>query len=140
MEETLQRIRERFVRDLYVSQGLGAVIEEASSGYARCVMEIEARHCNALGIPMGGAVFTLGDFAFAVASNQNGREIVTQASQITFLKPARGKRLIAEARQIKNGRHVCFYEITVRDNLGTEVAFMTLNGFVVKNGDEEGSP
>ena len=93
-------------------------------------MEIQPRHCNALGIPMGGAIFTLADFAFAVAANQ-GRDVVTQASQITFLKAAQGKRLIAEARQVKDGKRVCFYEVKVNDDLGTEVAFVTINGYVV---------
>ena len=134
MSESLTQLQEKFVHDLFVSQGLGAVIEEASYGQAKCSMDIEPRHCNALGIPMGGTMFTLADFAFAVASNQNGREVVTQASQITFLTPARGKRLIASARQVKDGRKTCFYEITVTDELGTEVAFVTVNGYVVKAG------
>ena len=132
MKEPLSQLQERFIQDLYVSQGLGAVIEEASYGFARCSMDIQPRHCNALGIPMGGVVFTLADFAFAVASNQDGREVVTQASQITFLTPARGKRLTAAARQVKDGRKTCFFEITVTDDLGTEVAFVTVNGYVVK--------
>ena len=132
MKETLSQLQERFIQDLFVSQGLGAVIEEASYGFARCSMDIQPRHCNALGIPMGGVMFTLADFAFAVASNQDGREVVTQASQITFLTPARGKRLTAAARQVKDGRKTCFFEITVTDDLGTEVAFVTVNGYVVK--------
>ena len=84
---------------------------------------------------MGGAAFTLADFAFAVAANQNGREVVTQASQITFLTPAKGKRLTAVAHQVKDGRKTCFYEITVSDDLDTQVAFVTVNGFVVKAGE-----
>ena len=140
MKENLIQLRERFAHDLYVSQGLEAVIEEASYGSAICSMEISPRHCNALGIPMGGVLFTLADFAFAVASNQNGREVLTQASQITFLKPARGKHLIATAKQIKDGRRVCFYEITVADELGTEAAFMTVNGYVIKDSAEEEKP
>ena len=86
--------------------------------------------------PWGGTIFTLADFAFAVASNQKGRDVVTQASQITFLKSAKGKHLTAVARQIKDGKRVCFYEITVSDELGTEVAFVTVNGYVVRSGGE----
>ena len=131
MEQELNTLREKFVQDLFVSQGLGAVIDEAHYGYAKCSMEIQPRHCNALGIPMGGAVFTLADFAFAVAANQEGRDVVTQASQVTFLKAARGKYLTAEARQVKDGKRVCFYEVKVTDDLGTEVAFVTVNGYVI---------
>ncbi len=109
------------------------MIDEASYGYAKCSMEIQPRHCNALGIPMGGAVFTLADFAFAVAANQEGRDVVTQASQITFLKPAKGKYLTAIANQVKDGKRICFYEVKVTDDLGNDVAFVTINGYVVKN-------
>ncbi len=130
-KQTLAELKKEFINDLFVSQGLAAVIDEADYGYAKCSMRIEARHCNALGIPMGGAVFTLADFAFAVAANQNGRKVVTQASQVTFLKPAQGKHLIAEAKQIKDGKRICFYEVTVTDELGTEVAFVTVNGYVL---------
>ena len=135
MAESLTQLQEKFVNDLFVSQGLGAVIDEVSYGYAKCSMEIEPRHCNDLGILMGGAAFTLADFAFAVSANQNGREVVTQASQITFLTPAKGKRLTAVAHQVKDGRKTCFYEITVSDDLDTQVAFVTVNGFVVKAGE-----
>ena len=31
---------------------------------------------------------------------------------------------------------MCFYEITVSDELGTEVAFVTVNGYVVRSGGE----
>ena len=131
MAADLNQLKEKFIHDLFVADGLGAVIEEASYGYARCSMEIQPRHCNALGIPMGGAVFTLADFAFAVAANQEGRDVVTQASQVTFLKAARVKYLTAEARQVKDGKRVCFYEVKVTDDLGTEVAFVTVNGYVI---------
>ena len=131
MDQNLCCLQEKFIKDLFVSEGLGAVIDEASYGYARCSMEIEPRHCNALGIPMGGTIFTLADFAFPVASNQKGRDVVTQASQITFLKSAKGKHLTAVAQQVKDGKRICFYEVKVTDELGTEVAFVTVNGYVV---------
>lgn len=137
MEENLKDLQEKFVQDLFVSQGLGAVIDEASYGYAKCSMEIQPRHCNALGIPMGGTIFTLADFAFAVAANQKGRDVVTQASQITFLKAAKGKHLTAVANQVKDGWRICFYEVKVTDELGTEVAYVTINGYVVKNPGEK---
>ena len=130
MSAHLEQLKQKFIHDAFVADGLGAVIDGASYGFARVSMEIQPRHCNALGIPMGGAIFTLADFAFAVAANQ-GRDVVTQASQITFLKAAQGKRLIAEARQVKDGKRVCFYEVKVNDDLGTEVAFVTINGYVV---------
>ena len=133
MADSLKKLREKFSEDQFVVQGIGARIEEASYGYAKCSMEITPKHCNCLGVLMGGAIFTLADHAFAVASNQEGREVVTQASQITFLSPVKGKHLTAVARQVKDGRHVCFYEIKVTDEFSTEVAFVTINGYVTRD-------
>ena len=129
-EKQFESIREKFSRDRFATEAAGITIEEIRPQYARCEMLIQPVHLNARGAVMGGAIFTLADFAFAVAANQ-GRDVVTQASQITFLKAAQGKRLIAEARQVKDGKRVCFYEVKGNDDLGTEVAFVTINGYVV---------
>ena len=131
MEQELNTLREKFVQDLFVSQGLGAVIDEAHYGYAKCSMEIEPRHCNALGIPMGGTIFTLADFAFAVASNQRGRAVVTQASQITFLKSARGKHLTAEAHQVKDGKRVVIIRNQDYPNKAAFIRDLRANGYRV---------
>ena len=45
MTQDLKALQEKFVQDLFVSEGLGAVIEEADYGYAKCSMEIQPRHC-----------------------------------------------------------------------------------------------
>lgn len=135
----LTQLREKFKEDKYAVEGLGAVIEDAREGFARCTMEIQPRHCNALGIPMGGVIFTLADFAFAVASNQHGKSVVTQASQITFLTSAKGKYLTAEAKAVREGSKICFYQITVTDDLNNQVAFATLNGYVVQDSNKNTS-
>lgn len=67
-EETLKKVQERFKNDRFATDN-GAVIEEVGEGYARCVMSLDEHHYNAVGSVMGGAVFTVADFAFAVASN-----------------------------------------------------------------------
>jgi acyl-CoA thioesterase len=36
-------------------------------------MKINETHLNAVGVVQGGAIFTLADFAFAVASNSRGK-------------------------------------------------------------------
>ena len=81
---------------------------------------------------MGGAIFTLADFAFAVASNCAGTPVVSLNSQITYLSAAKGERLIAEAKRVRKGRSTGYYRITVSDELGTMVAEVVTTGFVVK--------
>ena len=83
------------------------------------------------GTPQGGAVFTLADFAFAVACNGFADRIaVSLQHDITYLAPAKGKTLIAEAIRQKAGRSTCFCTVDVTDDLGTHVAYMTVNGFI----------
>ncbi|MBO5031945.1 MAG: PaaI family thioesterase [Lachnospiraceae bacterium] len=127
---SLEEVRERFSHDRFATVN-GAVVEAVEDGYARCSMELNETHRNALGAVMGGAIFTLADFAFAVASNWNKEPSVSLTASISFLGKAKGSRLIAEACRIKEGRKTCYYEITIRDELGSQVAHMTSNGFTV---------
>ena len=54
-----------------------------------------------------------------------------QQVSITFLSPSRGKTLIAEARCLKAGRTTCLYAVDVTDDLGAQVAHLTVNGYTV---------
>lgn len=127
---TLDEVRERFSHDRFATVN-GAVVEEVDDGYARCSMELNETHRNALGAVMGGAIFTLADFAFAVASNWNKNPQVSLNASISFLGKAKGTKLIAQAQKVKEGRKTCYYEVAVSDELGTQVAHMTSNGFAV---------
>jgi len=127
---TLQEVQKRFSQDRFATVN-GAVIEEVEEGYAKCSMELNDTHRNALGAVMGGAIFTLADFAFAVASNWNKNPQVSLSASISFLGRAKGNRLIAQAHKIKEGRQTCYYEVTISDELGNQVAHMISNGFAV---------
>lgn len=129
-EEMLKEVQERFKNDRFATDN-GAFIEEVDEGYARCVMPLDEHHYNAVGSVMGGAVFTAADFAFAVASNWNKKPCVSLTAQITYLGRAKGKKLIAEARKVKEGRSTCYYLVEVTDDLGNQVAHVTSNGFSV---------
>lgn len=125
----IDQIRERFSSDSFATQAAGAVIDRVEPGHAICSMELRPVHLNANSAPMGGAIFTLADFAFAVAANAySGRVTVTQQVSVNFLSAAKGKKLIAEARCMKQGHSSCFYTVEVRDELDTQVAYFTVNG------------
>lgn len=128
----LEELNQRFKEDRFAAMA-GVEIREAEPGRAVCAMALDGRHMNANGVPMGGAVFTLADFTYAVASNGFSNQIiVSQQASISFLAPARGKLLTAEAKCLKSGRTTCLYEVDVRDDAGTYVAHATINGFVVR--------
>lgn len=129
-EAVLEEVRNRFSQDRFATVN-GAVIDEVGEGYAKCSMALHDTHRNALGAVMGGAIFTLADFAFAVASNWNKEPVVSLTATVSFLGKAKGDKLIAEAKKIREGRSTCYYEVAVSDELGNCVAHMTSNGFVV---------
>ena len=56
----------------------GITLDELGENWATCSMTIAPRHMNANGGVMGGAIFTLADFAFAAASNNVHRPTVAQ--------------------------------------------------------------
>ena len=129
---TIEELTKRFHEDRFAAQA-GVEIREAEPGRALCAMPLRPCHMNANNTPMGGAIFTLADFAYAVASNGfTDKIIVSQQVAITFLAPARGTELLAEAKCLKSGRTTCLFEVDVRDELGTYVAHATVNGFTVK--------
>ena len=129
----LEEIRKRFQADRFAVELTGAEIKEAEPGRAVCTLALRPEHLNANRVPMGGAVFTLADFAFAVAANAFAKAVtVSQHVSITFLSPARGRVLSAEAQCLKAGRSTCLYEVRVTDELGVFVAQATVNGFTVR--------
>ena len=124
----LEKARDFFYKDLYATKLSGIQIDEVSEHYAKCSMKITENHKNAYGGVMGGAIFTLADFTFAVASNFNAPQTVSVTSQINYTGMAKGNELIAEAKVIKDGRSTCLYEIIITDDKETQVAFVTITG------------
>ena len=60
--QKLEQIQKVFANDRFATDN-GAVIEQVDEGYAKCWLEIQPHHLNAAGTVMGGAIFTLADFA-----------------------------------------------------------------------------
>ncbi|MDE6662565.1 MAG: PaaI family thioesterase [Lachnospiraceae bacterium] len=128
----LEEIRNRFKNDHFATDATGIVIDLAEPGRAVCSLTLEERHMNENNVPMGGAIFTLADFVCAIAANGHSeRNTVSQNVSITFLAPAKGKRLIAEASCLREGRTTALYAADVRDELGTYVAHAVLNAYVI---------
>ena len=128
-----ERAREFFKKDHFASDTTSIAIEHASKNEAICNLKIEEKHLNAVGTVMGGAIFTLADFAFAVAANFDNIHTVSLASSISFLSVAKGSVLTAKAKCIKDGRSSCVFAVDIFDDLGTNVAYVTINGFRMNN-------
>jgi acyl-CoA thioesterase len=122
---TLEQIRACFANDRFATEQAFCAIDSASYGSATCSMDLSPKHLNAQGHPMGGAIFTLADYALAVACNVGEPATVAISNTIDFFSRAKGKRLIATARTLRSGRHVGFYLVDIHDEIGTYVAQMS---------------
>ena len=127
----LEEARNYFKDDRFVTEN-GMTIEEMTDDYAVCRFVIEPRHRNAMGAVMGGAIYTLADFAFAIAANMDELNIVSSASNIVFVAQPQGDTLYAEAKPVKEGNTVCHYQISVTDAAGNIVASITTTGVKIK--------
>ncbi|MCD8121506.1 MAG: PaaI family thioesterase [Clostridiales bacterium] len=126
-QDYMEQIRINFRNDRFATEN-GMVIDDAADGYAQCSMQIEPHHRNANDQVMGGAIYTLADFAFAVASNGLESRYVSRSAQITYLGIVKGETLIARARRVKDGRTACYYLVEITDERGSQVAHITVNG------------
>ena len=124
----LENVRNFFSKDLYATETTGIVIEEVGEKYAKCSLKLDKKHLNAVGHAMGGVMFTLADFTFAVSTNRNGQTTVTTSSTINFLSSPKGSILYGESKILKDGKTTCFYEINITDNLGNLIAVINTTG------------
>ena len=65
---------------------IGIEIVKMEFGHAVAKMDISEKHLNGLNMIQGGAIFTLADFAFAVAANASGQETVGLNANIAYFK------------------------------------------------------
>ncbi len=131
-QEELDRTREFFKGDRYAMES-GAVIEEIGDHYARCSLTLTDMHKNAMGGVMGGVYFTLADFAFAVASNWQEPGVVGLNCDISFIGTPKSGTLVAEARCVKESKHIATYNVEIRDDLGNITTVVQCMGFNTKN-------
>ena len=121
---TMEEMEAFFNGDQFATKAAGCRIVEGWKGHGVAEMELADIHKNAQGNIMGGAIFTLADFALAIASNIGTGPAVNAISTITYLSATRGAKLIATADCEKAGRRLAFYSVRVTDDTGKLIAKM----------------
>ena len=126
--KTIEEARAFFSDDRFAT-GNGMTLEEVDAAHAVCSLVLSDRHLNAHGGVMGGAIFTLADFAFAVLTNDRERRTVAQQVSVNYLAAPKGGRLVATARYRKDGRSSCVVNVDVVDDTGRDIAQFVGTGF-----------
>lgn len=105
------------------SQWLGITLLDIQEGYSKIQMTVREEMLNGFGIVHGGIAFSLADSAFAFACNNRNNLSVALDTSINFTKAVQvGDTLVAEAKEIHNGKSTGLYHITITNQQQQVVA------------------
>ncbi|MDD4357592.1 MAG: PaaI family thioesterase [Smithellaceae bacterium] len=121
-EKVKKAIFNRIEKEPYAGK-LGLKLLQMQEGFARVEMRFTGELENIFGMAHGGAIFSLMDAAFEVASNSHGTMAVALNMNINYLaSPAKGALLTAEAREIHKTRRTATYDIRATEDSGKLLA------------------
>jgi len=121
-EKVFEALRERVKSEPYAKM-LGLELVKVESGYALIRMAFSERHHNIHGRCHGGAIFSLIDEAFQIASNSSGKIEIALNVNFSYMKaPREGEVLTAEARLVDSSRRISHFIIEVRNESGDLMA------------------
>lgn len=109
---------------------IGFALDISDGARARCILDLDERHLNRMGILHGGIAATLLDSALGVTasltSDPSGRHPVSTVSlNVNYLAPGRPGRVTATGRLTGGGRSTLFVEGDLRHEDGTLIATAT---------------
>mgnify|MGYP001426022401 CR=1 FL=1 len=128
-----EKIKEYFKNDRFAVMS-GVEILEVGEGYCKAGMEIKDQHLNAANVIQGGAIFTLADLAFAVASNSRGQLALAVNVNISFLKGKSAGTLFATATELGDPKRIGAYDVLVTDENDEVIA--RFNGLVYRKNEK----
>ena len=120
--QTLEQQRERF-NSLPVYRQLGLTLDEAKPGFARISMATSPLTLGGIGGSVhGGLLAMLVDVAMLEAMfpmfEPNDQPAGTADLNITYLRPALGAKVVAEATVLRKGKTLAVTEVEILDGEG----------------------
>ena len=106
-------------------QHLKIQTDELGQGTARLSLPIERELTNSLGTAHGGVIMSLLDVAVCTAArtlHPDSVGVITIDLSVSFIGGGSGKRLLADARVLKDGRSMSFVEGEAKNEDGSLVA------------------
>lgn len=130
-DEGSARLEALAARDaLAASLGIEYVAGDVARATVR--MTVSGMHLNFNGTCHGGAIFTLADTAFGLASNSHGDMAAAIDAHLSFNSAVReGETLTATARERSRGRTLATYSVDVTRHDGRLVSVFTGTVFIM---------
>lgn len=123
MDSNIRESMFRRVEEEPFARKFGLKLVDLDEGYSKVEMDFTPDMENIFGMAHGGALFALIDEAFETASNSHGTMAVALNMNVTYISPpAKGGRLIAEAKEFNRTNRTAVYDIRVSDAKGVLIA------------------
>lgn len=89
-------------------------VEAAEPDFAKASALADAEFLNGVDIAHGGFLFSLADYATAVAANGGGRTAVSSSSSIEYMAPCpKGAEIVANAKIVAGNAKTALYQCIV---------------------------
>jgi acyl-CoA thioesterase len=118
----LDKCKKFFAEQDNYAKHSGISIVALAPGYAKVQMPIQDFHLNGVKIVHGGAIYTLADYAFGIASNLHGQIAVSINASISYIKAAKGGTLLAEAKEVSLEPRLGNYTINITNEQNELIA------------------
>ena len=131
----LSVLEDRFAKHLQIET------LETRKGYAWVRVKVRENFLNSLQFAHGGLIFSVADYAFALASNTREETSLGINSSINFIKAAAlGDDLVGEVREVSRSRRLGTYEGSVTNQNGDILAqFQSMAYLQERNARRSGS-
>ncbi len=98
---------------------LGLSIETIENGFCRTTLEIKTDFLNKHKVVHGGVIYSMADISMGVAvysTLQKEEETATIEIKINYLKQAKSKYLVCDARIIQKSKNIAVLEAEIKEN------------------------
>ncbi|MBF0523241.1 MAG: PaaI family thioesterase [Candidatus Omnitrophica bacterium] len=103
---------------------LGMEYLDVKDGYSKVKLKVQDHFLNGAGTVHGGVIFSLADYAFALAANTSGEMGLAIHGDINFIKPGMpGDELIAEVKLDSRSRRLGNYSGTISNQNKEPLAY-----------------
>jgi len=118
-------LKDRFAKHL------NAKIVEVKPGCAKVKLVVQKEFLNGAELAHGGVIFSLADYAFALAANADGSMGLGINADIHFIKSARsGEEIFAEVQEVSRSRRLGTYHGSITNAAGDILAqFQSMSYF-----------
>lgn len=113
----------------------GMTLLEVKEGAAVAELTAADRHRNGYGMLMGGALYTLSDFAFAAASNSFGMKAVGMSTTSSFLRAGFGPacdRCRAVAKLVNKTKRTAVFDVDVLNSEGKMLVHSVMTAYILQ--------